>query len=63
MILRTERQNRCYDVGDRVHIYADTQTAGKVPTDVCVVKVNLLTTVFKRWDEQVEKNRHINVAV
>ena len=43
---------RLYDVGDRVHIYNDVQTRTK-PTDVTVVKVNLLTTVFKRWDEQV----------
>lgn len=45
--------DRCYDVGDRVHIYSSAQTSTEVPTDVTVVKVNLLTTVFKRWDEQV----------
>ena len=47
---------RLYDVGDRVHIYNDGQTSTK-PTDVTVVKVNLLTTVFKRWDEQVGGDR------
>ena len=43
---------RLYDVGDRVHIYNDGRTSTN-PTDVTVVKVDLLTTVFKRWDEQV----------
>lgn len=44
---------RCYDVGDRVHIYDDPETGSARPTDVVVVKINLLVTVFKRWDEQV----------
>lgn len=46
--------SRLYDVGDRIHIYNDTQTTSR-PTDVVVVKVDLMTTVFKRWDEQVLK--------
>ncbi|CAN0388250.1 unnamed protein product, partial [Laminaria digitata] len=42
--------SRLYDVGDRVHIYE----SGLVmkATDVVVAKVNLMTTAFKRWDEQ-----------
>eukprot|EP00752_Nemacystus_decipiens_P002553 g2394.t1 len=45
--------SRLYDVGDRVHIYNSSMTKGAEPTDVIVVKVDLMTTVFKRWDEQV----------
>ena len=45
--------SRLYDVGDRVHIYNSNMTKGEEPTNVTVVKVDLMTTVFKRWDEQV----------
>ncbi|CBJ26370.1 Small Conductance Mechanosensitive Ion channel [Ectocarpus siliculosus] len=45
--------SRLYDVGDRVHIYSGSNTQGEEPTNVTVVKVDLMTTVFKRWDEQV----------
>ncbi|CAM9538462.1 unnamed protein product [Ectocarpus fasciculatus] len=45
--------SRLYDVGDRVHIYDDVQTVGVLPTDVTVVKVDLRTTSFRRWDEQI----------
>eukprot|EP00903_Cladosiphon_okamuranus_P016946 g15621.t1 len=45
--------SRLYDVGDRVHIYNSSTTKGEEPTNVTVVKVDLMTTVFKRWDEQV----------
>lgn len=45
--------SRLYDVGDRVHIYNSSMTKGEEPTNVTVVKVDLMTTVFKRWDEQV----------
>ncbi|CAM9227878.1 unnamed protein product, partial [Laminaria digitata] len=43
--------SRLYDVGDRVHIYEGGLVL--MPTDVTVVKVNLMTTAFKRWDEQL----------
>ncbi|CAN0425640.1 unnamed protein product, partial [Laminaria digitata] len=42
--------SRIYDVGDRVYIY-DGGMESK-PTDVTVAKVDLMTTVFKRWNEQ-----------
>ncbi|CBJ26369.1 Small Conductance Mechanosensitive Ion channel [Ectocarpus siliculosus] len=45
--------SRLYDVGDRVHIYDDVQTAGVEPMNVVVVKVDLRTTSFRRWDEQI----------
>ncbi|CAN0448481.1 unnamed protein product [Ectocarpus sp. 12 AP-2014] len=45
--------SRLYDVGDRVHIYSGSNTQSEEPTNVTVVKVDLMTTVFKRWDEQV----------
>ncbi|CAN0570357.1 unnamed protein product, partial [Ectocarpus sp. 12 AP-2014] len=44
--------SRLYDVGDRVHIYDDVQTAGVEPMNVVVAKVDLRTTSFRRWDEQ-----------
>ena len=43
---------RLYDVGDRVQIYNDGDT-NSTPANLVVVKIELLTTVFKRWDEQV----------
>ncbi|CAM9114135.1 unnamed protein product [Ectocarpus sp. 4 AP-2014] len=45
--------SRLYDVGDRVHIYDDVQTAGVEPMNVVVAKVDLRTTSFRRWDEQI----------
>ncbi|CAB1096522.1 unnamed protein product [Ectocarpus sp. CCAP 1310/34] len=45
--------SRLYDVGDRVHIYDDVQTAGVEPMNVVVTKVDLRTTSFRRWDEQI----------
>ena len=47
--------SRIYDVGDRVHIYDGA--LGTTPTDVTVAKVDLMTTVFKRWDEQARESR------
>ncbi|CAM9328231.1 unnamed protein product [Pylaiella littoralis] len=44
---------RLYDVGDRVHIYDGSNTVGVKPMDVTVVKVDLNSTSFKRWDEQI----------
>ena len=43
---------RLYDVGDRVHIYNDGEMSS-TPANLVVVKIELRTTVFKRWDEQV----------
>ncbi len=45
--------SRLYDVGDRVHIYDGSGTAGAEPMNVTVHKVDLRTTSFRRWDEQV----------
>ncbi|CAM9436626.1 unnamed protein product [Scytosiphon promiscuus] len=44
--------SRLYDVGDRIHIYNGTSPTEE-PMNVTVVKVDLMTTVLKRWDEQV----------
>ncbi|CAN0366057.1 unnamed protein product, partial [Hapterophycus canaliculatus] len=46
---------RVYDVGDRVHIYDTSTTNNGQPMNVTVSKVDLRTTAFKRWDEQVER--------
>ncbi|CAN0429101.1 unnamed protein product, partial [Laminaria digitata] len=45
--------SRVYDVGDRIHIYPGGMVL--MPTDVVVAKVNLMTTTFRRWDEQARE--------
>ena len=45
--------SRLYDVGDRVHIYDGSETVGVQPMNVTVSKIDLRTTSFRRWDEQV----------
>ncbi|CAM9307657.1 unnamed protein product [Choristocarpus tenellus] len=42
---------RVFDVGDRILIYTDRP--GEEPSNLKVVKINLLSTVLKRWDEQL----------
>eukprot|EP00903_Cladosiphon_okamuranus_P016945 g15620.t1 len=45
--------SRLYDVGDRVHIYDGSETVGVQRMDVTVSKIDLRTTSFRRWDEQI----------
>ncbi|CAM9436554.1 unnamed protein product [Scytosiphon promiscuus] len=45
--------SRVYDVGDRVHIYDSSTTVDAAPMNVTVWKVDLRTTAFRRWDEQI----------
>ncbi|CAM9235683.1 unnamed protein product [Discosporangium mesarthrocarpum] len=42
---------RIFDVGDRIFIYSDRP--GEEPMNLKVVKINILTTVLKRADEQL----------
>lgn len=45
--------SRVYDVGDRVNIYDSSTTKDAKPMNVTVWKIDLRTTAFRRWDEQV----------
>ncbi|CAM9937321.1 unnamed protein product [Discosporangium mesarthrocarpum] len=42
---------RAFDVGDRIFLYPGRP--GDPPLNLKVVQINLLSTVFKRWDEQL----------
>ncbi|CAN0393692.1 unnamed protein product, partial [Discosporangium mesarthrocarpum] len=42
---------RVFDVGDRIFIYSDR--AGEAPMNLKVVQINLLSTVLRRFDEQL----------